>query len=242
MRTNIRKKAPSSARYLAARATGDRLTLHSPAEALGLVKKNATAKFSETVEIAIRLGIDARKSDQNVRGICNLPHGTGKSRKVAVLAKGAQAEDAKTAGADEVGADDLVEKISGGFKEFDVLIASEEMAPTLAKIGRILGPKTPNKKSGTLTNDIGTAVSEIKKATRVEYRNDKAGIVHMPIGKANFSDDQLLENLAAAVTAIQKAKPTAAKGKYFVSMTVSSTMGPGFRVDPAAANKASNAQ
>ncbi len=238
MRKNIRKKSPASARYMQARATGDRLSLHSPNEALSLVKQNATAKFPETVDLAIRLGIDARKSDQNVRGICNLPHGTGKSRKVAVLAKGSMADDAKTAGADEIGAEDLVEKISGGFKDFDVLIASEEMAPTLAKIGRILGPKTPNKKSGTLTNDIATAVSEIKKATRVEYRNDKAGIVHMPIGKANFSEEQLLENLSAAVDALHKAKPTAAKGKYLVSMTVSSTMGPGFRIDTSAASKA----
>lgn len=236
MRKNIRKK-PTSARYAALRAKGDRLTLHSPEGAIKLVKETATAKFPETVDLAIRLGIDSRKSDQNVRGICTLPHGTGKSRKVAVLAKGDHAAEAEKAGADIVGGDDLVEKIASGFKDFDIVIAAENMAPTLAKIGRFLGPKTPNKKSGTLTNDVGTAVREIKQAARLEYRNDKAGIVHMSLGKASFSEQQLLENFNAAIDALIRAKPSAAKGKYLVTVTLSSTMGPGFRVDPLLAAK-----
>ncbi|RMG25521.1 MAG: 50S ribosomal protein L1 [Armatimonadetes bacterium] len=231
------KKQPHSNRYLALREKGDRLTLHEPAEAIRLAKETATAKFDETIEVAIRLGIDPRQSDQNVRGTTTLPHGTGKTRKVAVLAKGAAAEEAKAAGADEVGDDDLVEKIANGYKDFDVLIAHQEMAPALAKIGRVLGPKTPNKKSGTLTEDVREAVESIKKATLVQYRNDKAGIVHMPIGKASFTEEQLLENFAAAVQAILKAKPPTAKGRYLAGITVSSTMGPGFRVDPALAAK-----
>lgn len=202
-----------------------------------MVKKTANAKFPETVDLSVRLGIDAKQGDQNVRGICSLPHGTGKSRKVAVLAKGDQAREAEEAGADIVGAEDLVEKIAGGFKEFDIVLAAENMAPNLAKIGRVLGPKTPNKKSGTLTNDIAVAVAEIKKATRVEYRNDKAGIVNMPIGKVSYSEQELLDNFNAAMNALLKAKPPGAKGKYFVTITLSSTMGPGFRVDPAAVAK-----
>lgn len=236
MRKNIRT-LPRSKRYNEARAKGDRLTDYPPQEAIALVKQSATAKFPETVDLAIRLGIDPRKGDQNVRGVCVLPHGTGKSRKVVVLAKDDLAKAAQEAGADEVGADDLVEKIANGYKDFDVVIAAENMAPALAKIGRFLGPKTPNKKSGTLTNDIATAVKEIKQASRVEYRNDKAGIIHMAIGKVNFSDEQLLENFNTAIGALLKAKPTSAKGKYFVSITLSSSMGPGFRVDSTLATK-----
>lgn len=231
------KKQPHSNRYQELRAKGDRLTPREPAEAIRLAKETANAKFDETIEIAVRLGIDPRQSDQNVRGTTTLPHGTGKTRKVAVLARGSAAEEARAAGADEVGDDDLVEKIAGGYKDFDVLIASQDMAPALAKIGRVLGPKTPNKKSGTLTDDVRGAVESIKKATLVQYRNDKAGIIHMPIGKASFSEEQLMENFAAAVNAIVKAKPAAAKGRYLVGITVSSTMGPGFRVDPNLAAK-----
>lgn len=236
MRKNIRKK-PASARFAALRAKSDRLTLHTPEEAIKLTKETAIAKFEETIDLAVRLGVDSRKSDQNVRGICNLPHGTGKFRKVAVLAKGDQAADAEKAGADIVGGDDLVQRIGGGFKDFDIVIAAENMAPTLAKIGRFLGPKTPNKKSGTLTNDVGTAVKEIKQAARLEYRNDKAGIVHMSLGKATFTEQQLLENFNSAIDALIRAKPSAAKGKYLVTITLSSTMGPGFRVDPSLATK-----
>lgn len=236
MRTK-QNKAQHSVRYSEARSLGDRLTPHEPTEAISLVKKTATAKFPETVDLSVRLGIDARQSDQNVRGITSLPHGTGKSRKVAVLAKGDAAKKAEEAGADEVGGDDLVEKISGGYKDFDVLIATPEMAPTMSKIGKVLGPKTPNKKSGTLTDDVATAVREIKQASRIEYRNDKAGVVNMAIGKANFSDEQLMENLTAALSALQKAKPQTAKGRYFLTITLSSTMGPGFRIDQSLATK-----
>jgi large subunit ribosomal protein L1 len=235
------KTKPHGKRYDELRQLGDRLTTHEPAEALALVKKSATAKFTETVDLAIRLGIDPRQSEQNVRGITTLPHGTGKSRRVAVLAKGDAATAAETAGADEVGGDEFVTKIAGGYKDFDVLIATPEMAPSLAKIGRVLGPKTPNKKSGTLTDDVATAVGEIKQASRAEYRNDKSGIVHMAIGKATFTDEQLLENLTAALTALVKAKPQAAKGRYITGVTVSSSMGPGFRIDPVVAAKTGGA-
>ncbi|MBI3721355.1 MAG: 50S ribosomal protein L1, partial [Fimbriimonas ginsengisoli] len=164
-------------------------------------KSGATAKFIESVELSLRLGIDPRKNDQNVRGITNLPHGTGKTKKVAVLAKGDLAKQAEDAGADIVGADELVAKIQGGFKDFDVVLATEEMAPLIGKIGKVLGPKTPNKRNGTVTNAIGTAVKEIKGATRVEYRADKAGIVNLPLGKVNFSEDQLADNFRAAMGA-----------------------------------------
>jgi large subunit ribosomal protein L1 len=160
-------------------------------QAIAIVKQTASAKFVESVDMAVRLGIDPRKGDQNVRGITNLPHGTGKVRKVAVLARGDQAKDAEAAGADEVGGDDLITKIQGGFRDFDVILATEEMAPQIGKIGRLLGPRTPNKRNGTVTNNVGTAVREIKGATRVEYRAEKAGIVHMSIGKVNFTEDQM---------------------------------------------------
>ena len=201
------------------------------------MKSNATAKFPETIDLSLRLGIDPRKSDQNVRGITNLPHGTGKTKKVAVLAKGDHAAEAEKAGADIVGADDLVTKIAGGFKDFDVVLATEEMAPMIGKIGKALGPKTPNKRNGTVTNNIGQAVKEIKAATRVEYRADKAGVVHMPIGKVNFSDEHLVENFKAAFGAILKAKPATAKGRYIVSASLSSTMGPGVPLDATLASK-----
>ncbi|MCL6624044.1 MAG: 50S ribosomal protein L1 [Fimbriimonadales bacterium] len=230
-RKKLKKKLHSD-RYDALRKLADPQALHTPEEAIALVKKSANAKFVETVDLSLRLGIDPKKSDQNVRGTLNLPHGTGKTRKVAVLAKGAHAEAAQAAGADEVGAEDLVEKIVSGYKDFDVLIAHQEMAPHLAKIGRVLGPRTPSKASGTLTEDVAKAVKDIKSAVRVEYRNDKAGIVHMPIGKTNMTEEQLLANFRAAIEGIIKAKPQTAKGRYLLSITLSSTMGPGFRVDP----------
>lgn len=205
--------------------------------ALELVKKTATAKFVESVDLAVSLGIDPRKGDQNVRGITNLPHGTGKVRKVAVLAKGDLAAQAEAAGADTVGADELIAQIQGGFRDFDVLLATEDMAPQIGKIGRMLGPRTPNKRNGTVTNNIGTAVKEIKGATRVEYRADKAGIVHLAIGKVSFTDEQLLENFKAGLGALIKAKPSSAKGKYIQSITVSATMGPGIPVDTTTATK-----
>jgi large subunit ribosomal protein L1 len=240
MRKNIREKSARSNRYEEVVKKVDVQETLGVEAALTQVKDTATAKFVETVDIAIRLGIDPRKSDQNVRGITNLPHGTGKVRKVAVLAKGDLAAQAEQAGADVVGAEELIAKIQGGFRDFDVILATEEMAPQIGKIGRILGPKTPNKRNGTVTNSIGTAVSEIKGATRVEYRADKAGVVHMPIGKVNFTEEQLQENFKAAVGAILKAKPSAAKGRYMQSVTISSTMGPGIPVDTAAATKFSS--
>jgi len=236
LRTNIRKQ-PHSPRFAELAKAVDHDALHEPAEAIEIVKKTANAKFVESVDLAVRLGIDPRKSDQNVRGITNLPHGTGKVKKVAVLAKGDQAKEAEAAGADVVGDEDLITKIQGGFKDFDVVLATEDMAPQIGKIGRMLGPKTPNKRNGTVTNQIGAAVKEIKGATRVEYRADKAGVVHLGIGKVNFSTEQIQENLLNAVSALVKAKPATAKGRYLVSMTVSSTMGPGVKIDPSIAQK-----
>lgn len=201
------------------------------------MKQTANAKFVESVDLAVNLGIDPRKGDQNVRGITNLPHGTGKVRKVAVLAKGDLAAQAEAAGADTVGGDELIAQIQGGFRDFDVLLATEDMAPQIGKIGRMLGPRTPNKRNGTVTNNIGTAVKEIKGATRVEYRADKAGIVHLAIGKVSFTDEQLLENFKAGLGALIKAKPATAKGKYIKAITVSATMGPGIVVDATTAAK-----
>ncbi len=236
MRKNIRKQRHSPRYSEAAKAvTAD--TLFDPIQAIELVKQTASAKFKESVDLAVRLGIDPRKSDQNVRGITNLPHGTGKVKKVAVLAKGDQAKEAEAAGADVVGDEDLITKIQGGFKDFDMVLATEEMAPQIGKIGRMLGPKTPNKRNGTVTNQIGAAVKEIKGATRVEYRADKAGVVHLGIGKVDFSAEQIKENFVSAIGALVKAKPATAKGRYLVSVTLSSTMGPGVRVDPSAAQK-----
>ena len=236
MRQNI-KKNPHSPRYVAVAKTVDNDKLYDLPSAIEVVKKSATAKFVESVDLAIRLGIDPRKSDQNVRGITNLPHGTGKVKKVAVLAKGDFAKQATEAGADTVGAEDLITQIQNGFRDFDVVLATEEMAPQIGKIGRMLGTRTPNKRNGTVTNNIGTAVRDIKAATRIEYRADKAGVVHLQIGKVNFTNEQLAENFAAAIDALLKAKPATAKGKYMLTVTISSTMGPGVSLDPSAANK-----
>lgn len=232
------KKSAHSPRYTAVASQVEAEKLHEVSEAIALVKKTATAKFVESVDLAVRLGIDPRKSDQNVRGLASLPHGTGKVKKVAVLAKGDLAKEAEAAGADIVGDEDLITKIQGGFKDFDVIIAAEDMAPQIGKIGRALGPKTPNKRNGTVTNNVATAVKEIKGATRIEYRADKAGVVHLQVGKVNFTDEQLAENFGVAINALLKAKPATAKGRYMLSVTLSSTMGPGIGVDPALAIKA----
>lgn len=237
MRKQVKKTAHSP-RFSAVAAQVEAEKLHEVSEAIALVKKTANAKFVESVDLAVRLGIDPRKSDQNVRGLASLPHGTGKIKKVAVLAKGDLAKDAEAAGADIVGDEDLIAKIQGGFKDFDVILAAEDMAPQIGKIGRLLGPKTPNKRNGTVTNNISTAVKEIKAATRIEYRADKAGVVHLQIGKVNFSDEQIAENFGTAINALVKAKPSSAKGRYILSVTVSSTMGPGISIDPALAAKA----
>src|SRR5690606_16261793 len=175
----------------------------------------------------------------NVRGITNLPHGTGKTKTVAVLAKGDLAKEAESAGADFVGDEDLIKKIQEGTIKFDVMLATTDMAPQIGKVGKILGTKTPNKRNGTVTDQIATAVKEITAATRVEYRVDKAGIIHLPLGKAAFEDDQIKENLVAALDAVIKAKPPTAKGRYLQSVTISSTMGPAIRLDTTLASKAS---
>jgi len=238
LRKNIRKN-PHSPRFEAIAKGIDKDTPLELTTALAKVKETATAKFVESVDLAVKLGIDPRKGDQNVRGITNIPHGTGKVRKIAVLAKGDLAAQAEDAGADTVGGDELISQIQGGFRDFDVLLATEEMAPQIGKIGRILGPRTPNKRNGTVTNNIGAAVAEIKGATRIEYRADKAGVVHLSIGKVNFTDEQLHENFVAALGAVIKAKPAGAKGRYINSITVSASMGPGIPVDIATASKLS---
>jgi len=211
--------------------TVDRHQAYEPEAALDLVKKTANAKFDETVDVAVRLGVDPRHGDQMVRGTTSLPFGTGKARRVAVFAKGEKAEEAQQAGADVVGAEDLVEQIRNGWREFDVLVATPDMMSIVSRLGRTLGPRMPNPKSGTVTMDLAKVVREIKSASRVEYRVEKAGIIHMPIGKVSFSTDQLVNNFTALLGALLKAKPATAKGRYLRGITVSSTMGPGFQID-----------
>ncbi|MCW5936699.1 MAG: 50S ribosomal protein L1 [Fimbriimonadaceae bacterium] len=237
MRKNIKSKSKHSARYLAVAEKIDADKFYDINEAFALVKQSASAKFVEGVDVSVRLGVDPRKGDQNVRGTTNLPHGTGKTKKVAVLAKGDLAKEAEAAGADVIGDEDLIKQIQGGWKDFDVMLATNDMAPQIGKIGRFLGTRTPNKKNGTVTDSIATAVKEIKGATRVEYRVDKAGVIHVPIGKVNFTEDQLKENFTAALDAIIRAKPASAKGRYLLSVTISSTMGPGVSLDPTVATK-----
>ncbi len=236
MRKNIRK-AKQSGRFAAVIQKVDKSKLYEVTEALALVKETATAKFVEGVDLSIRLGVDPRKGDQNVRGTTNLPHGTGKTKTVAVLAKGDLAKEAEAAGADFVGDEDLIKKVQEGWKDFDVMLATNDMAPQIGKIGRFLGTRTPNKKNGTVTDAIEQAVKDIKGATRVEYRVDKAGIVHMPVGKVNFTSEQLADNVRAALDAVIRAKPASSKGRYLVSVTLSSTMGPGVPLDPGLASK-----
>jgi large subunit ribosomal protein L1 len=219
-------------RYKQAAAKIDKTKLCLPEEALELVKAMAGAGFDETIEVAINLGVDPRKGDQMVRGITNLPHGTGKVRRIAVFAKGEKAHEAEEAGADLVGAEDLVEQIEKGWRDFDVLAATPDMMPKVGKLGRLIGPKMPNPKAGTVSQDIGKVVREIKTAARVEYRVEKAGIIHVPIGKASFEPAQLVENFYALLAAILRSKPASAKGRYIRAITVSSTMGPGVQIDP----------
>ena len=211
----------------------DRNALYEPAEALAIVKKIAKAKFDETVEVAFKLGIDTRHADQQIRGAVVLPNGTGKTRTVLVFAKGEKAKEAEAAGADYVGAEDMIAKIEQGWFGFDVVVATPDMMGMVGKLGRVLGPKglMPNPKTGTVTFDVAKAIKEIK-AGKIEYRADKAGIVHAPIGKVSFSEEQLLENYKVLAETLVKAKPAAAKGQYIRSVTVSSTMGPGVRINP----------
>ena len=205
--------------------------IYEPSDALELVKKTANAKFDETVDVAVRLGVDPRHGDQMVRGTTSLPHGTGKARRVAVFAKGEKATEAQDAGADEVGAEELVEKIRNGWREFDVLVATPDMMSVVSRLGRTLGPRMPNPKSGTVTMDITKVVRDIKSASRVEYRVEKAGIIHMPIGKVSFPTEQLLNNFTTLLNALLRARPQTAKGRYLRGITVSCTMGPGFKID-----------
>ena len=230
-------KVEHSPRYKALAEKVDKEKYYELDEAIALMKSTANAKFVETVDLAVKVGVDPKKSDQNVRGITNLPHGTGKVPSVWVLAKGENAAEAETAGADRVGDEDLIKAIQEGAKNFDIMIASSDMAPQIGKIGRFLGAKTPNKRNGTVTDKVGEAVKDLKAATRIEYRIEKAGIIHLPIGKVNFDDAKLKENFVAALDAIQKAKPSTSKGVYLQSITLSSTMGPGIKLDTALAAK-----
>ncbi|MCB9508084.1 MAG: 50S ribosomal protein L1 [Myxococcales bacterium] len=231
--------AHTSKRVRANREGIDRLTTYPVAEALALVKARASAKFDETVEAAINLGVDPRHADQMVRGAVVLPHGTGKTIRVAVFARGAKEKEALEAGADIVGADDLAQRIQDGFLDFDAAIATPDMMGVVGRIGRILGPRglMPNPKVGTVTFEVGQAVRDMK-AGRVEFRVEKNGIIHAPIGKASFSADALQANLTALTATLNRLKPQAAKGIYMRRMTVSSTMGPGVRVDMQSLEKA----
>jgi len=211
----------------------DRDKLYQPAEAISLIKSGAKRKFNESVDVAIRLGVDPRKADQMVRGTVSLPHGTGKSVRVAAFAAGEAAQQAKDAGADIVGAQDLADRIQNeNFLDFDAVVATPDMMGTVGKLGRVLGPRglMPNPKAGTVTPDVAKAVREIK-AGKLEYRVDKGGNVHLIIGKTSFDEGQLVENLQSVLDEIQRAKPAASKGKYIKGVTVSSTMGPGVKVD-----------
>jgi len=210
----------------------DRERFYGVDEAISLVKGNASAKFDETIEVALNLGVDPRHADQMVRGVVSLPRGTGKSVRVAVFAKGAKADEAKAAGADVVGAEDLMETVQGGTIDFDRVIATPDMMGVVGRLGKVLGPKglMPNPKLGTVTMDVAKAVNDAKSG-QVEFRVEKAGIVHAGIGKASFSEDDLKENFRAFVDAIVKARPSGAKGKFVQKLSVSSSMGPGVKVD-----------
>ena len=227
--------AKKSKKYVEALNKIDRTRLYDATEALSLVAEVATAKFDETVEAHIKLGVDSRHADQQVRGAIVLPHGTGKTKKVLVFAKGEKAKEAEAAGADFVGAEDLVQKIQKeNWFDFDVVVATPDMMGVVGRLGRVLGPKglMPNPKSGTVTFDVTKAVEEIK-AGKVEYRLDKSNIIHVAIGKVSFGGEKLAENFNVLMNAIIKAKPSAAKGQYLRSVTVTSTMGPGVKINPA---------
>jgi len=212
--------------------TGDRLANHAVADAVKLVKANATAKFDESIEIAVNLGVDPRHADQQVRGVVSLPSGTGRDVRVCVIAKDAKAAEAEAAGADIVGAEELVERIQGGFMEFDRVIATPDMMALVGRLGKVLGPRglMPNPRVGTVTPNVGQAVKDAKGGA-IEFRTEKTGIIHAGIGKASFTEDALLANVRALVDALNKAKPSGAKGIYIKRISLSSTMGPGFRVD-----------
>ncbi|HSW09558.1 MAG TPA: 50S ribosomal protein L1 [Bacillota bacterium] len=211
----------------------DRQKLYEAPEAVALLRKISHTKFDETVEVAVRLGVDPRHADQMVRGTVVLPHGTGRTVRVLVFAKGDKAKEAEAAGADFVGADDIVTRVQGGWTDFDVAVATPDLMGVVGKLGRILGPRglMPNPKTGTVTFEVTQAVREIK-AGKIEYRTEKAGIVHAPIGKMSFTDERLVENLRVLVDALLKARPAGAKGQYLKGVSISSTMGPGIKLNP----------
>jgi large subunit ribosomal protein L1 len=230
-------------RYTTAFAQVDREELLDIATAVAQVKATATAKFDETIELACRLGVDPRKADQIVRGTLTLPAGTGKTNRVVVFASGEAAQAARDAGADDVGAEDLVARVAGGFLDFDVAIASPELMGQVGGLGRVLGPRglMPNPKTGTVTTDVARAVTEFK-GGRVEYRTDKVGNVQLRVGKASFSEADLVKNIQAVVDEIFRVKPASAKGRYLMSVTISSTMGPGVKIDPVLAREREDAE
>lgn len=223
-------------RYSAAREGVDREKLYALDEALALVKDRAKAKFDETIEVAINLGVDPRHADQMVRGVCNLPNGSGRTVRVGVFARGPKADEAKAAGADVVGAEDLLEIVQGGKIEFDRCIATPDLMPLVGRLGKVLGPRglMPNPKLGTVTQDVAAAVKAAK-AGSIEFRAEKAGIVHAGVGKASFSEEAIVANVKALVNAINRAKPSGAKGTFIKKVSLSSTMGPGIKLDPASA-------
>ena len=221
-------------KYVEAAKLIDRATLYDRDEAIALVKKSATAKFDETIEAHIRTGCDGRHADQQIRGAVVLLHGTGKKVRILVFAKDAKAEEAKAAGADYVGGDELIPKIQNeNWFEFDVVVATPDMMGVVGRLGRVLGPKglMPNPKAGTVTMDVTKAINEIK-AGKIEYRLDKTNIIHVPVGKASFTEEQLADNFQTLIDAINKAKPAAVKGQYLKSVTLTSTMGPGVKINP----------
>ncbi len=229
--------AKQGKRYAAASAAYDKNVLHTIVDAVKIIKGNANCKFDETIELSINLGVDPRHADQMVRGVCNLPNGTGRSVRVAVFAKDAKADEAKAAGADIVGADDLAAQIQSGDMPFDRVIATPDMMPLVGRLGKVLGPKgmMPNPKVGTVTPDVAKAVKDAKGGA-VEFRAEKAGIIQAGVGKASFTESALAENVSAFLTAIQKARPSGAKGVFMKRITISSTMGPGVKVDTAEVN------
>ena len=221
-------------KYMETAKAVDRAKLYDPDEAIALAKKSAVAKFDETIEAHIRTGCDGRHADQQIRGAVVLPHGTGKKVRILVFAKDAKAEEAKAAGADYVGGDELIPKIQNeNWFEFDVVVATPDMMGVVGRLGRVLGPKglMPNPKAGTVTMDVTKAINEIK-AGKIEYRLDKTNIIHVPVGKASFTEEQLADNFQTLIDAINKAKPAAVKGQYLKSVTLTSTMGPGVKINP----------
>ena len=228
-----------SKRYKEIRKKVDPAKSYKLEEAVGLIKDTASAKFGETVELSVKLGIDPRHADQLVRGTTNLPHGTGKEVRVLVFAEGDKARDAQEAGADHVGSDDLIEKIGGGWFDFDVVIAVPDMMKKVSKLGKVLGPRRlmPSPKSGTVTNDVGKTVESMK-AGQIEFRNDKLGAINVSLGKSSFTQEALFDNTKALLDAIVKARPSATKGQYLKSAYLSSTMGPGIRLDALSVTKA----